>query len=348
MKKLTFRCIIDSLLCDVTPFEPYVEKGDCEFGLVLITFSENDIEIIRNLFIDNIRNGYGSYLDNVQLEGSDGYLYIMTRSSVEKKEKMPHSIMRAYRYYKSYKKKQNKANLFIENELRCNSDGLVKISAGKFSAYKFTDKINGMSFPFRLFETKDKNRPLIVIFHGAGALGNDNIKQHFENIRLYKHILKENCNILSPQAPYGANRGYELIQCYIKSVKKLIDELPIDFDRKRIYIVGSSFGGCCVWHISYLFPDYFAAAVPVMGKLFFDNDFSCYDVQRLSKTPLWVAHSSDDTNVTIESDDYCVDCLRKLGADIKYTRWDKYGHNMSSKFYKSEPWLEWMLTQVRK
>ena len=39
-----------------------------------------------------------------------------------------------------------------------------------------------MSFPFRLFKTKEKNRPLFVVFHGAGALGNDNIKQHFENI----------------------------------------------------------------------------------------------------------------------------------------------------------------------
>lgn len=343
MSNLSFRCLIDNYLCDITPFKPYVEKGDFDIGLVLIVFKENEIDTIRNLFKDNIRNGHCSYLDNIQLEGNDGYLYIMSQSSIEKKEKMPHSIMRAYRYYKSYKKKQNKANLYITKELNHNNDGIRKISNGKFSAYKYTDKNNSMSFPFRLFTTKEKNRPLFIIFHGAGALGNDNIKQHFENIRLYKHILKENCNILSPQAPYGANRGYDLIQSYIKSIKKLIDELPIDFDRKRIYIVGTSFGGCCVWHISYLFPDYFAAAVPVMGKLFFDNDFSCYDIQRLTQTPLWVAHSSDDTNVTIDSDDYCVDNLQKLGADIKYTRWTKYGHSMSSKFFKTEKWVEWCL-----
>lgn len=348
MSNFRFRCLIDDYLCDITPFKSYVEKGALDAGLILIAFDESEIDVIRKLFKENVRDGQYSYLNNIQLVGNDGYLYIMSQSSVEKKEKMPHSIMRAYRYYKSYKKKQNKANEYIQNEIKNNNDGISKIHGGKFNAYKYTDKNNNMSFPFRLFTTKEKDRPLFVIFHGAGALGNDNIKQHFENTRLYKHILKENCNILSPQAPYGSNRGYDLIQSYIKSVKKLIDELPIDFDRKRIYIVGTSFGGGCVWHISYLFPDYFAAAVPVMGKLFFDNNFSCYDVQRLTKTPLWVAHSSDDTNVTIDSDDYCVDSLQKLGADIKYTRWDKYGHSMSGKFYKTEKWAEWCLSKERK
>jgi len=345
---LKFRCLIDNYLCDIVPFKPYMVKGSIKMGLALIAFDEDETDIIRNIFKENVYVEHSSYLDNIQLEGSDGYLYIMSNTSVDKKEKMPHSILRAYRYYVRYKKKQNKANEYIHNEIKNNSDGIRKIYGGKFNAYKYTDKINNMSFPFRLYLSKEKNRPLFVLFHGAGALGNDNIKQHFENTRLYKHILKEECNILSPQAPYGANRGYDLIQNYIKSVKKLIDDLPIDIDRKRIYIVGTSFGGCCVWHISYMFPDYFAAAVPVMGKLFFDNNFDSYDIKRLTKTPMWVAHSSDDTNVTIDSDDYCVEGLNKLGADIKYTRWTKYGHSMSNKFYKTEKWAEWCLEKELK
>lgn len=345
---LRFRCLIDDFLCDIAPFEAYIEKGTIGSGLILISFDEQELDIIRTLFKNNVRNGQESYLDRIQLSGTDGYLYIMSLTSLEKKEKMPHSIMKAYRYYKSYKKKQLRADEYINNEIKNNNAGIRKIHGGRFGSYKYTDKTNHMSFPFRLFEAKKNDRPLFVIFHGAGALGNDNIKQHFENKRLYKCILKENCNILSPQAPYGSNRGHDLIQSYIKSVKKLIDDLPIDFDRKRIYIVGTSFGGCCVWHISYLFPGYFAAGVPIMGKLFFDNDFSCYDVEKLAETPLWIAHSSDDTNVTIDSDDYCFDKLQKLGADIKYTRWDKFGHSMSGKFYKTEKWTEWCLSKKLK
>lgn len=345
---LRFRCLIDNYLCDILPFEAYIEKGTIDSGLILISFDETEIDIMRALFKDNVHNGQEAYLDKIQLVGTDDYLYIMSQTSLEKKEKMPHSIMKTYRYYKSYKKKQLSADEYINNEIKNNNDGIRKIHGGKVNSYKYTDKTNKMSFPFRLFEAKEKNRPLFVLFHGAGALGHDNIKQMFDNIPLYRQISKMDCNILFPQAPYGANRGYDLIKSYIKSVKKLIDDLSIDFDRNRIYIAGTSFGGCCVWHILYLFPGYFAAGVPVMGKLFFDNDFSCYDVEKLATTPLWIAHSSDDTNVTIDSDDYCFDSLKKLGADIKYTRWNKYGHSMSGKFYKTEKWTEWCLSKELK
>ncbi len=345
MSGLRFRCLIDNYLCDITPFEAYVEKGAMDVGLVLIAFNENKIETIRNLFKENVRDGYETYLNRIQLEGSDGYLYILSQTTIEKKEKMPHSIMRAYRHYYKFKKKENKGKEWIKDNNKNQNNGLTKFHDGRLSAFKFNDTENEMCFPFRLLASKGKNKPLFVLLHGAGAMGNDNIKQLFDNIPLYKQIFKEDCNILLPQAPFGSNKGDDLTQNYIQSVKKLIDELFIDLDRKRIYIVGTSFGGFCVWHLAYLFPEYFAAAVPVMGGLSFNCDFEKYEVQRLVKTPLWVAHSSDDTNVRIDSDDYYVAELEKLGADIKYTRWNKYGHSMYKKFYKTENWVEWCLSK---
>jgi len=263
---------------------------------------------------------------------------------LRKKGKMPNSITKAYRYYKRYKKKQNRAAAHIERELSHSGDGIKKVSGGRFSAYKYTDRENKICFPFRLRASKDKNKPLFVLLHGAGAMGSDNLKQLFDNLPLYKQLIKTDCNILLPQAPFGSNRG-EAMQNYIKSIKGLVDELPIDFDRKRIYIIGTSFGGCCVWQLIYLFPEYFAAAVPVMGGLCLDRDYEKYDIERLIKTPIWAAHSSDDTNVKIDSDDYYAAELKKLGADIKYTRWDKYGHTMSGKFYRTEKWAEWCLSK---
>lgn len=348
MGELRFRCLIDNYLCDIEPFESYLEKGNIDIGLVLIAFNESELDIIRNLFKESVRDGYESHLNRIQLEGSDGYLYILSQLSIEKKEKMPHSIMHAYRYYYRFKKKENKAKEWIEKNNISQNNGLTKFSGGRLSDYRYNDKENEMCFPFRLYTTKAKNKPLFILFHGAGAMGNDNIKQLFDNIPLYKQILKEDCNILLPQAPFGSNKGVDVTQNYIKSVKKLIDELPIDFDRQRIYIAGTSFGGFCVWHLVYLFPEYFAAAVPVMGGLSFNCDFEKYDVRRLTGIPLWVAHSSDDTNVRIDSDDYYVAELEKLGADIKYTRWNKYGHSMYKRFYKTEKWVEWCLSKEMK
>lgn len=332
MSDLRFRCLVDNDFCDIAPFEPYIEKGSPDMGLALIAFDESELDTIKSL------------LNETQLEGSDGYLYTLSQGSVEKKGKMPHSVMKAYRYYKRYKKKQNRAAANIEKKLSRSGDGIRKVSGGRFSAYKYTDQENKICFPFRLRASKNKNEPLFILLHGAGAMGSDNLKQLFDNLPLYKQLIKTDCNILLPQAPFGSNRG-EAMQNYIKSIKRLADKLPIDFDRKRIYIIGTSFGGCCVWQLIYLFPEYFAAAVPVMGSLCPDRRYEKYDIRRLVKTPIWAAHSSDDTNVRIDSDDYCAAELEKLGADIKYTRPDKYGHTMSGKFYRTEKWADWCLSK---
>ena len=203
-------------------------------GLALISLDESELDTIKSL------------LKEAQLEGSDGYLYILSQCSIEKKGKRPNSITKAYRYYKRYKKKQSRAAAHIEKELSHSGDGIKKVYGGRFSAYKHTDRENKMCFPFRLRASKDKNKPLFVLLHGAGAMGNDNFKQLFDNIPLYKQLLKTDCNILLPQAPFGSNRG-EAMQNYIKSIKRLADKLPIDFDRKRIYIIGTSFGGLSIF-----------------------------------------------------------------------------------------------------
>lgn len=102
MSNLRFRCLVDSDFCDIAPFEPYIEKGSSDMGLALIAFDESELDTVKSL------------LNETQLEGSDGYLYILSQCSIEKKDKMPNSITKAYRYYKRYKKKQNRAAANIE------------------------------------------------------------------------------------------------------------------------------------------------------------------------------------------------------------------------------------------
>ena len=85
MSNLRFRCLVDNDFCDIAPFEPYIEKGSSDMGLALIAFDESELDTIKNL------------LKEAQLEGSDGYLYILSQGSIEKKGKMPNSITKAYR-----------------------------------------------------------------------------------------------------------------------------------------------------------------------------------------------------------------------------------------------------------
>lgn len=98
MSNLRFRCLVDNDFCDIAPFEPYIEKGSSDMGLALIAFDESELDTVKSL------------LNETQLEGSDGYLYMLSQGSVEKKGKMPHSVMKAYRYYKRYKKKAKQSS----------------------------------------------------------------------------------------------------------------------------------------------------------------------------------------------------------------------------------------------
>ena len=56
MSKLRFRCLIDDYLCNITPFKAYIEKGTLDNGLILIDFAEDELDTIRKIFTENIRN----------------------------------------------------------------------------------------------------------------------------------------------------------------------------------------------------------------------------------------------------------------------------------------------------
>jgi len=69
---------------------------------------------------------------------------------------MPNSITKAYRYYKHYKKKQNRAAANIEKKLSRSGDGIKKVYGGRFSAYKYTDRENKICFPSGFAQAKIK------------------------------------------------------------------------------------------------------------------------------------------------------------------------------------------------
>ncbi len=85
MSNLRFRCLVDSDFCDIAPFEPYIEKGSSDMGLALIAFDESELDTVKSL------------LNETQLEGSDGYLYILSQTSVYKGYKQDKIEMRGDR-----------------------------------------------------------------------------------------------------------------------------------------------------------------------------------------------------------------------------------------------------------
>lgn len=262
--------------------------------------------------------------------------------SYRKRFKQQCAVKRKYtrtnQQIKSCVKKFGKSGIFAK-----------KASLGKYKAYTYVDYENSFSFPFR-FKKCDSStpQPLVVYFHGAGALGFDNIKPLYEFRSKGKSLKGFDANILLPQSPKYTNTIYfDSVKRQFLAMTNLIKELCKNeaVDPNRIYLVGTSYGGCCVWQMLWDNPDMFACGVPVMGLFSAYFEDKAIKLDRIKNIPIWIAHSSDDDNVSIESDDYCFEQLKKLNAPVKYTRLDKYGHSMSKYFYRDEAWAEWMFSQ---
>ena len=221
-------------------------------------------------------------------------------------------------------------------------------TATSFEKYIYVNKKDNIIIPFRFHKAKRNNQPLVAFHGGAGTIGCDNFKTLFEffNDANGKAVVKSGCNILIPQQMhYNGDDNYMLgvlSENTAELVRIILEKHNID--KTRIYVYGISYGAMCTWKSLFNNPELYAAGVETMGLLF---DYEKADFQTIAHIPIWLAHSSDDKVVKIDSDDYCYQKLKEAGADIQYTRWDKYGHRMMRRFYKQEPWLEWMLSKRR-
>lgn len=226
-----------------------------------------------------------------------------------------------------------------------------KFKLFSYENYCFADKENEFiySFLFKKSSGSDK-MPLVIYLSTSASVGRDNILPFIESYEIRRQLKKRNCNILIPQAPPETDSAKndderaKINDSFACSVKQLVDIIVQNenVDEKRIYLIGTSLGGYFTWHSVYNFSGFYACAVAVVGRLFYKESFD-----KMVSTPIWAAHSADDEVVSVNSDDYTVNELKKLGADVRYSRWNEYGHRMSWRFYKNENWCDWVFSQSR-
>lgn len=319
---------------------PFAIKVNETVGCVMIEFNDTQIDKIRKKLNFEKLNKY-------LFVGNDNLVYSMTLDSfICTNERVKRNLINKNyhiicRHLSTMKKNSDKALSWLNNSNKTHIEKSNTTLLG-FKGYRYVNKENEFAFPFRFKNSSSKEKkPLVIFLHGAGAIGTDNIKQIFDGITVLWKLKNKKCSILLPQEPSKTTTPYW------NSLEILIDELIAEnknIDKKKIYLVGTSWGGYCVWNMIYNHPNKFACAIPVMGTLD-ENSYKDFDLSQIKDIPLWVAHSSNDTNVKIDSDDYCVSELKKLNADITYTRWNKYGHNMYNHFYLQESWCDWMFSK---
>lgn len=344
--------IVTADSCDLNALSRYIVRGSAAEGIALITFQEKDFDDIRAKFApENLAQFYRE----------DRALCRLTESGMEEFGRASRSLNTWYR------RAHRRFTCKMELELRLASCAQTeihpqRIPAVRYKAYEYIDRENGMLFPYRFRRARiGEKQPLVVYFHGAGAMGEDNLLQYLEYLTMARHLHGRSCNILLPQCPCGLNQNDEFPRMvrYIDAVDALIRRLaerePIDLE--RVYFFGTSLGGSLVWQMAYEHPEHVAAGISVMGifmnyafylnarQLEPSGESTLPDFSRIKDVPLWIAHAADDTNVSITGDDGCVELLKALGADVRYSRYDRYGHRMHTRFYRRKPWADWLFRQ---
>ena len=225
-----------------------------------------------------------------------------------------------------------------------------------FRSRLFIDKENCTAYPYRLKAARKAGMPLTVIFPSAGATGSDNAKTLFDALFMLPPLVRKGATVLVPQPYRSINEGRSFddakteMSRYIDSVIALIDDVAekTHADRSRIYLIGASLGGCCVWRTLRTAPRKFACAIPLMGTAYEFMESGDCDCASLKDVPIWMAHAANDGIVSVAHDDYTAKKLTELNANFRYTRTEKYGHFLATRFLLKEKWCDWMFSKINR
>ncbi len=323
---------------DLSPISKYISTEKPIYAL--IEFDEND----KNEVLSLMNEIHEMSLGTISCLGEDGYVYEVSMKAITKTSGRG-SLRKSIRFLEQSQKKYNwysqKLGCFLEKF--SNTTSVEKFTVSRFKSRIFVSKEYNFAFYYRIKNSKKENQPLVVFIHGGGCIGCDNVKQlaEFYIDNPWSKLKKYDCNILLPQIPFSGNIiQYNLIET-IKQLSEYIAK-ETKADKNRIYILGTSFGAHNTWSSAYNYSDYYACAMPVMGRMYSEDKM---DYNKLKDIPLLIAHASDDKVVDVSRDDEMFEILKGISANIRYVRWDKYGHRMARKFYKRENWDEWMFSQ---
>lgn len=234
---------------------------------------------------------------------------------------------------------------------------IKKIPADLFEAHEFRAS-NKIKLKYRLLRPKNYRPgvkyPLVVIFHGSGAIGDDNVRQLGVVAKGWAQDAyreKFPCFVLAPQFPsrsvsYVPRQGLSVnvpvplppLHAAIELTEKLIAEL--DVEKSRVYVMGFSMGGSATWSALALRPRMFAAAVTVAGMP------DPRTAARIADIPVWMIHGNRDDENPFDGDSLMYKALLNLGARrVRFWVFDGMRHEVPARVFASESLPQWLFSQ---
>ncbi|HSD16397.1 MAG TPA: prolyl oligopeptidase family serine peptidase [Thermomonas sp.] len=235
------------------------------------------------------------------------------------------------------------------------------LSADDFDAGTFTAR-DGTRLPYRLLVPTHiepgRRYPLVVQFHGSGAIGNDNRAQVERDFAARAWAIpavraRHPAFVLVPQFPVrSANYDDPTVpriavatpslSAALELVDAVVAAQPVD--RTRLYASGFSMGGSATWLSLLARPDLFAAAVPI-GGIAPDRARAA----ELKHTPLLVLHGDADSENPIDSDREMVAAIRAAGGrQVRLRSYVGLQHLPPGDLVPGDWWRDWLFVQHRK
>ena len=191
--------------------------------------------------------------------------------------------------------------------------------------------------------------PLVVYLHSAGGFGINGVKAVRE-VGPLPQILFRKCHVLVPQTGLGNPYSDEASE----DLSDVIESIP-NVDRSRIYLMGTSMGGCgavieCCRH-----PGRYAACATSVawlqnlespgkdaGKYKRPLDNEAFDA--IAQTPMWLGYGREERRVN----EALYGALQERGADVKRTHLKRLGHGPAGPmFWLTQPWAKWLFSHKK-
>jgi predicted peptidase len=222
--------------------------------------------------------------------------------------------------------------------------------------------VDGATMPFRLLVPRrynpKKRYPLVLFLHGDGETGDDNTSQlrnggdvflqpkvyrRWPAFVIFPQMPKDSRwvdvamdNVHSMVYPPQPSASMRLAMNIVASV-----EQRYQVDPRRVYVMGVSDGGFGVWDALIRYPGLFAAGISMCGGA------DPAKASAVLHTPIWVFHSTADTDVYLTVEKDMVDALHHLhDRHLQYTEYTDVDHSPAFTRALADPGLlPWLFTQ---
>jgi predicted peptidase len=212
-----------------------------------------------------------------------------------------------------------------------------------------TATIDGTPYPYVVYVPSDysptKQWPVLLFLHGAGECGSDGLQQTQVGLgtAIRLHTSRYPALAVMPQCTREP-KGWDgkMLDFALKALDQTLAEYSIDPARQ--YLTGLSMGGFGSWRIAALYPERFAAVVPICG-----GGEPKTMAKKLTTLPIWVFHGENDEAVPSARSQQMVEAIRAGGGEaVRYTQLPGIGHNSWDPAYNSKEFTDWLFSQSRR